>query len=150
MTPPTHDDVILEKQKILSFCEKAALRRDGGNVSYGGYQAPMSFTLWFEGPETVVINHVLTASAWERNGLFTFLLTQLESIPGVKNVGVKSAHAPAIQSIITKRGYCWHPDDDFIKTLRPAADFVYLGDLPSWIRFLVRQFTPSPRSEPYA
>lgn len=150
MTSPTHDDVILEKQKILSFCEKAALDRDGGNVSYGGYQLPMSFTLWFEGPETVVINHVLTAPTWEGNGLFAFLLTQLESIPGVKRVGVKSAHAPAIQAIITKQGYCWNQDDDFIKMLRPAAECVYVGDLPSWIRFLVRQFIPRPRSEPYA
>jgi hypothetical protein len=134
---PTPLEITQEKQLILAFCDEASAHPDGGTRSYGGFQAPFSFSIWFEGPDTVVINHVGTDFKWQRNGLFTFLLSYLESKHGIRRVGIKSAKTDSILGVITKRGYRWHPDDDYIKTVYRSDEVVALANLPAWLRKIV-------------
>jgi hypothetical protein len=138
---PTAHEIITEKQKILRFCEEEFTKRSGdGCSSYGEADTPIRFSLWFEGDSTVVINHVVTHSQWQKRGLFTFLLIVLETGRGIRRVGVKSANSADIQSIIKKRAYILHPDNDCIKTIYDPNEVVALDDLPAWLGKVVSWF----------
>lgn len=101
----------------------------------------------------VVINHVRTDDSWRRNGLLSFLLSTLESGRGVRRVGIKSAKTREILSVIRKRGYRWHPDNDYIKKIYAPHEIIPIEDIPARMRKLVnwvrtKHYDPSEADDP--
>ena len=142
---PTTQEIIIEKQKILEFCElEFATRRPGVSNRYGATESPIMFTLTFDDESFIVVSNIVTHPEWQKRGLFTFLLTGLETGRKIRRVGISDAISDEIQAIIAKRNYRLH-DYDYIRTIRDQSQIVALDELPAWLRKVVSWFRRNHR-----
>jgi hypothetical protein len=128
---PTETEVTALKMEILRFVDEvrsSRTRKWFGN-DHSAFRCELGF---LESPDEATLNSIKTDDAWQNRGVFTFLLAYLESLHGMKTIGIRNAGSESIQPILRKRGYIEYSDNDFIKRVSPDRLKIDLASVPNW------------------